>query len=133
MPALEHRVDEFLQAPVAAAFPVLAQRNGLTADDLAGPATACTVAGTALRELNPWSGTAPWARTAAVDAARSLRPLVRSVLTDERNHWWQAPLSRDRQLLFTGQEDQQPAPDAVPVPTGSSRRGRPTPRSRCTP
>ncbi|NAZ75483.1 hypothetical protein GTQ99_08615 [Kineococcus sp. T13] len=119
MPALQHRLEDFLRAPVAAAFFVLASRNDLSVDDLADPATACTAASTALRELNPWSGTAPAARTAAVAAARSLRPLIRSVLSDERNSWWQAPLRHDAQLLLTGQEDQQPTPDAVPVPTGA--------------
>ncbi|WP_432575184.1 hypothetical protein [Kineococcus sp. SYSU DK005] len=119
MPGMEHRLEDFLRAPVAAAFFVLAQRNDLSADDLADPATACTAASTALRELNPWSGTAPTARTAAVDAAQCLRPLVRSVLADARNAWWQAPLRREAQLLLTGHEDHQPAPEAVPVPTGA--------------
>jgi len=119
MTALEHRLDDFLRAPVAAAFFLLAERNDLTPDDLADPATACTLGSTAVRELNPWTGTAHYARTAAMDAVMSLRPLVLSVLGDERNSWWQAPLHRDAQLLLRGQEDRQPAQDAVPAPQGA--------------
>lgn len=89
MPVLEHRIDDFMQAPVAAAFLFLAERNNLTPDDLADPATACTVASTALRKLTPWTGTARFARATALEAARSLRPLMHAVLTDERTTWWE--------------------------------------------
>ncbi|OMQ14593.1 hypothetical protein A7K94_0215560 [Modestobacter sp. VKM Ac-2676] len=120
MSALEHRVEDFLQAPLAAAFLVLAARNDLAADQLADPATACTLASTALCELNPWSGgRRPTAvRADVLMAARPLRPLLTDVLADERNSWWDAPLQRDAQLLLTGREDRRPEPFDVPVPTG---------------
>ncbi|PRY14105.1 hypothetical protein [Kineococcus rhizosphaerae] len=118
MTALADRVEEFQSAPVAAAFFVLAHRNDLTPDDLADPAVACAAASTALRELNPWSGTAAWVRDAAVEAARPLRSLVREVLSDERNTWWRAPVRGGSQLLLTGREDRGPEPADVPVPTG---------------
>jgi hypothetical protein len=119
MPVLQNRIEDFLQAPVAAAFFVLAERNDLTSDDLADPPTACTVASTAVRGLNPWTGTAPSARASALEAAQSLRPLIYEVLADERNTWWQAPLQRRRQLLLRGQEDRQPVPDRVPILRGA--------------
>ncbi|MGY1748325.1 hypothetical protein [Modestobacter sp. SYSU DS0511] len=124
MSGLEHRVDEFLQAPLAAAFLVLAARNDLGADQLADPATACTLASSALCELNPWSGGARPAdvRADALAAARPLRPLLADVLADERNSWWDAPLQRDAQLLLTGREDRRPEPYHLPVPTGAVSR-----------
>ncbi|GAA4748619.1 hypothetical protein GCM10023328_33750 [Modestobacter marinus] len=120
MSALEQRIEDFLQAPLAAAFLVLADRNDLDGDQLADPATACTLASTALRELNPWSGgTRPAVvRADVLEAARPLRSLLAAVLADERNSWWDAPLQRDAQLLLTGREDRQPDPFQVPVPVG---------------
>ncbi|MGY2079118.1 hypothetical protein [Modestobacter sp. SYSU DS0657] len=121
MATLEHRVDEFLRAPLAAAFLVLAARNDLGTDQLADPATACTLASAALCELNPWSG---GRRPAAVraDVLADARPLLADVLADvladERNSWWDAPLQRDAQLLLTGREDRRPGPFDVAVPTG---------------
>ncbi|WP_345433902.1 hypothetical protein, partial [Modestobacter marinus] len=120
MATLEHRIENFLRAPLGAAFFVLAARNNLTADQLADAATTCTLASTALRELDPWSGgSRPAAvRADAIEAARPLRSLLAAVLADERNAWWDAPLQRDAQLLLTGREDRQPDPAKVPVPTG---------------
>ncbi|MGY1843167.1 hypothetical protein [Modestobacter sp. SYSU DS0875] len=120
MSTLEHRVDEFLHAPLAGAFLVLAARNDLGTDQLADPATACTLASTALCELNPWSGgRRPAAvRADVLAAARPVRPLLADVLADERTSWWDAPLQRDAQLLLTGREDRRPGPFDVPVPAG---------------
>lgn len=110
-----------MRAPLAAAFFVLAARNDLNADQLADPATSCTLASAALRELNPWSGgRRPAAvRADVLEAARPLRSRVAAVLADERNAWWDAPLRRDDQLLLVGREDRQPDPAEVPAPTGA--------------
>jgi hypothetical protein len=119
---LEHRVEEFLHAPLAAAFFVLADRDDLGPEHLADPSTASTLAATAVSELDPWTGDAEALRIAAVDAVTSLRPLVHQVLADERNDWWQSPLQRRSQLLLRGCEDRQPDPTTVPVPSGALSR-----------
>ncbi len=116
------RLEEFLDAPLAAAFFVVADHDGLGADDLADPATACTLAATAVGELDPWSGDAPRVRARAVEAVRDLRPLVRRVLADERNTWWQAPLRREAQLHLAGRDDRVPDASAVPVLQGPLNR-----------
>ncbi|WP_369054614.1 hypothetical protein [Kineococcus terrestris] len=118
MSDLADRLEEFLRAPLAAAFFVVAGFDGLDADDLADPATASTVAATAVGELEPWTGEAARVRARAVEAVQDLRPLVRRVLGDERNAWWDAPLRREAQLHLRGRDDRAPDPLAVPVPRG---------------
>ena len=117
--ALEHRIEDFLHAPLAAAFFVLADRNDLGPDQLADPATACTLAATALSVLDPWTGDAPTLRASVLDAVRPLQPLLRDVLTDERNTWWQAPLQRHAQLSLTAHGEARPHPAEIPVPTAA--------------
>ncbi|WP_299959969.1 hypothetical protein [uncultured Modestobacter sp.] len=121
MATLEHRIADFLEAPLAAALFVLAARNNVTADQLADPATSCTLASIALRELNPWSGGSrpSIVRADVLKGVRPLRSLVADVLADERNAWWGAPLQHDDQLLLVGREDRQPDPAEVPAPTGA--------------
>ncbi|WP_344478429.1 hypothetical protein [Kineococcus aurantiacus] len=122
MSVLEHRLEDFLHAPLAATFFVLAERNDLGPDHLADPATACTLAATALAVLDPWTGDAPTLRASALDAAQPLRPLVREVLTDERNTWWQAPPQQQAQLSLTAQDEARPHPAEITVPTGALER-----------
>ena len=119
MSALEHRLEDFLHAPLAATFFILAERNDLSPEHVADPATACALAATALGVLDPWSGDAPTLRASALDAARTLHPLVREVLTDERNTWWQAPLQRHAQLSLTAQDEARPHPGQITVPTAA--------------
>jgi hypothetical protein len=107
----DSRVDDFLQAPVAAAMFVLADRLGLDARHLAAPATAAVLASTALRDLNPWGGQAAANRARAVELAQPLRDLVATAVTDARNAWWSAPLDRAAQLLLSAQND--PPRDAM--------------------
>jgi len=121
---LRHRVDEFVAAPVAAAFFVLADRYGLDADQLAEPDTATALASCAVRELNPWSGTAVHDRARVLGEAPRLRALVTDVLTDPRTTWWSAPLQLDAQLLLLDQRalTTTPPPDPwqVPEPGGAN-------------
>jgi hypothetical protein len=116
--ALDTRVDDFLQAPAAAAMFVLADRLGLNAARLAEPATATALAGTALRELNPWTGQAAANRVRALALVQPLRDLVTAVVTDRRTAWWSAPLDRGAQLLHTGQDDPRPDPMHLQAPDG---------------
>jgi hypothetical protein len=116
--SLDTRVDDFLQAPAAAAMFVLADRLGLNAERLAEPATASALASTALRDLNPWTGQAAASRVRALALVQPLRDLVTAVVTDLRNAWWSAPLDRGAQLLLTGQDDPQPDPMHLPAPDG---------------
>jgi len=118
VPSLDSRVDDFLRAPAAAAMFVLADHNGLDADRLAEPTTAATVAGTALNDLNPWTGDAAAQRAEVLDAVGSLRTLVAAVVTDPRNAWWSAPLRRDAQLLLTGADEPRQDLMDLPTPTG---------------
>jgi hypothetical protein len=116
--ALDTRVDDFLQAPAAAAMFVLADRLGLNAERLAEPATASALASTALRELNPWTGQAATNRVRALALVQPLRDLVTAVVTDRRNAWWAAPLDRGAQLHLTGQDDPHPDPMHLQAPDG---------------
>jgi hypothetical protein len=120
--SLDTRVDEFMQAPVAAAMFVLAGRLGLSAGRLAAPATVTALASTALRDLNPWGGEAAANRGRAVTLVRPLRDLVTAVVTDVRNAWWSAPLDRGAQLLLTGQDDPQRDPMHLQAPQGPNDR-----------
>lgn len=81
-----------MQAPVAAAMFVLADRLGLDTGRLAAPATASALASTAMRDLYPWDGEAAANRERALTLVRPLRDLVTGVVTDARNAWWSAPL-----------------------------------------
>ena len=93
-----------MAAPVAAAFFVLADRNGLDADDLADPATASVLAATALSDVDPWTGQQPLVRARALELVRPLRPLVAEVLADPRNVWWDAPVAGTHQLRVTDRD-----------------------------
>ncbi|HEY5987198.1 MAG TPA: hypothetical protein VIV12_12615, partial [Streptosporangiaceae bacterium] len=115
MRPLDARVNDFMQAPAAAAMFVLADRLGLR---LAEPATATALASTALQDLNPWTGQAAANRARALALAQSLRDLVTAVVTDLRNTWWSAPLDRSAQLLLTGQNDPQRDPMHLQTPEG---------------
>lgn len=117
MTSLADRVDEFLRAPVTAALFVLADRNGLDADDLADPTVACQLATLAVRSMSPWSTTDPAAsvRTRALALVRRLDDLVEAVITDPRNAWWDGPLDRSSQLMLGDETDD---PMVVTVPTG---------------
>ena len=116
---LAARIDDFLQAPLAAAVFTIAARNGLDAEHLCDPATASTVASTALCHLNPWTGEAAKNRTRALTEVESLRELVTAVVTDPRNAWWSTALDRSAQLLFTDDTTPQHRdPMHSPVPTG---------------
>ena len=66
VPSPDTRVNDFMQAPVAAAMFILADRLGLSAGRLAAPATATALASTAMRDLNPWDGEAAANRVRAV-------------------------------------------------------------------
>jgi len=112
------RVNDFMQAPAAAAMFVLAGRLGLRAGRLAEPATATALASTALRDLNPWTGEAAADRARAIALVQPLRDLVTAVVTDPRNTWWSAPLDRGAQLLLTGQDDPQRDPMHLQTPAG---------------
>ncbi len=114
MRPLGTRVNDFMQAPAAAAMFVLAGRLGLRAGRLAEPATATALASTALRDLNPWTGEAAADRARAIALVQPLRDLVTAVVTDPRNTWWSAPLDRGAQLLLTGQDDPQRDPMHLP-------------------
>jgi hypothetical protein len=85
--SLGSRVDDFMQAPVAAAMFVLADRLGFNSGRLAAPATATACASTAMRDLNPWDGEAAASRVRAVALVQPLRDLVTAVVTDVRNGW----------------------------------------------
>jgi hypothetical protein len=116
--SLDTRVDNFMQAPAAAAMFVLADRLGLNAERLAEPATASALASTALRDLNPWTVEAAANRVRALALVQPLRDLVTAVVTDLRNAWWSAPLDRGAQLLLTGQDDPRRDPMHVQTPDG---------------
>lgn len=107
-----------MQAPVAAAMFVLADRLGLDAGRLAAPATATALASTAMRDLNPWDGESATSRVRALALVQPLRDLVTAVVTDVRNAWWSAPLDRGAQLLLTGQADPQRDPMHLQAPQG---------------
>jgi hypothetical protein len=94
----QERLDLVIASPTAAAFFVCAAAAGLTADDLADPATAMAVASTAMNKLNPWSGEAAYERAAALEKVKDLRGPVAAVVGDARNAWWWLDLQRDRQL-----------------------------------
>jgi hypothetical protein len=115
---LDTGVENFMQAPAAAAMFVLADRLGLSAERLAQPATAVAMASIALRDLNPWTGQAAANRARALALVRPLRELVTAVVTDLRNAWWSAPLDRGAQLLLTGQDEPQRDPMRLPAPQG---------------
>ena len=53
MGSIGTRVEDFLQAPAAAAMFVLADRLRFSAGSLAEPAAVTALASTALRDLNP--------------------------------------------------------------------------------
>jgi hypothetical protein len=116
--SLDTRVDNFMQAPAAAAMFVLADRLGLNAERLAEPATVTALASAALRDLNPWTGEAAANRVRALALVQPLRDLVTAVVTDLRNAWWSAPLDRGAQLLLTGQDDPQRDPMHLQPPHG---------------
>jgi hypothetical protein len=109
-----------LGSPTAAAMFGCADAAGLTADDLADPATAMAVASTAMRKLGPWSGQAAWERDAALGEVNDLRDLVTAVVGDTRNTWWWADLQRDRQL-WVSDITLNPAEFVLPVPTEYTR------------
>ncbi|MGS0685328.1 hypothetical protein ACVBEQ_09305 [Nakamurella sp. GG22] len=121
MTELGERLDEFSQAPVAAALFVLAARNGLRPDDLADPQTVAVLASQAICQLNPWCGNGEpaAARREAVEAVRSQQRLIADVLADERNAWWAAPLHRDGQLLLTDRKDAGVDPMRIRAPFGA--------------
>ena len=81
MASVGTRVEDFLNAPAAAAMFVLADRLGLSGRSLAEPSTVTTLATTALRDLNPWTGEAAANRIRAVALVRPLRGLVSAVLS----------------------------------------------------
>ncbi|MGJ6964875.1 hypothetical protein ACSDR0_23470 [Streptosporangium sp. G11] len=118
MPTPDTRVDDFMQAPLAAAMFVLADRLGLSVERLAEPATATALASTAQRDLNPWTGQAAANRVRVLALAQPLRDLVTAVVTDPRNAWWSASLDRRAQLLLTGQDDPQRDPLDLRAPQG---------------
>jgi hypothetical protein len=118
MRSLDTRVEDMMQAPVAAAMFVLADRLGLDAGRLAAPATATALASTAMRDLNPWDGESATSRVRALALVQPLRDLVTAVVTDVRNAWWSAPLDRGAQLLLTGQADPQRDPMHLQAPQG---------------
>ena len=138
MGSIGTRVEDFLQAPAAAAMFVLADRLGFSAGSLAEPAAVTAPASTALRDLNPWTGEAAANRIRAVALVRPLRDLVSAVVTDRRNaqdrvlfprHWFATAL---RQYLTSSEVVGRPgiepgtyglkvrrsdAPGALPVQT----------------
>lgn len=99
-------VEDYVQAPAAAAMFVLADRAGYDAAALADPATVSALAASAVGALTPWNGAEPAAEVRArmLRLVRPLRPLVAAVVTDRRNDWWRAPLDRSAQLLVTERE-----------------------------
>jgi hypothetical protein len=116
----QERVDLVLASPTAAAMFGCADAAGLTAEDLADPATAMAVASTAMQKLRPWSGEAAYERAAARDNVEGLRDLVTAVVGDTRNTWWWADLQRDRQL-WVSDITLDPASFVLPVPTQYTR------------
>jgi hypothetical protein len=116
----QERVDLVLASPTAAAMFVCAHAEGLTAENLADPATAMEVASTAMNKLNPWSGQAVYERAAALDKVNGLRDLVAAVVGDTRNTWWWLDLQRERQL-WVSDITLDPAAFVLPVPTKYTR------------
>ena len=99
MTPLADRVDELMNAPVAALAFAVAHEHGLGPDDWADPGSASALAISASDALQPWNGDAVGMRARALADVRPLRGAVQDVLADPRNTWWSAPLDPARQLM----------------------------------
>jgi hypothetical protein len=91
-------VEDFLAAPLACAFFVLAERLGVTPAEAARPATALELAARALYLLDPWSGHQDALAQVIKQQAQLARHFAATVTTDSEAAWWYSGLDRRSQV-----------------------------------
>ena len=108
--------DQLLSCPVGCAFLLTIERDQVPLDLAVTPHESFSRLATALRRINPWSGTFDRDVAAVLSLGPRLADLAREVVDHLGSQWWTSPMDPSQQVLMPEYPEQ-----ATPPPqTGSA-------------